>query len=94
MRQIVGGIEYDTHTATLVTSDRYWDGHNWERRGRNIYLYKTRNGNFFLYHRTQWQGESDRLEPISIEEAKVWFEQLPEYEMGFKEAFGEEPEEA
>jgi hypothetical protein len=94
MRQIINGRQYDTDKAVLVTSDRYWDGHNFERYGRNMFLYRTAKGNFFLHHTTQWQRDSDRLEPLSIEEAKVRYEQLPEYEMGFKEAFGEDPEEA
>jgi len=94
MKQIVGGKIYDTDKATLITSDRYWDGHNFERNGRNTFLYRTSKGNFFLLHTTQWQGDSDRLEPLNIEEAKVRYEQLSEYEMEFHEAFGEEPEEA
>jgi len=35
MRQVVNGKVYDTEKARLVASDRYWDGSNWERHGRN-----------------------------------------------------------
>jgi len=42
VRQIVDGKVYDTEKAELVAHDRYWDGHNWDRRGRNTYLYKTK----------------------------------------------------
>ena len=93
MRQVVNGKLYDTEKAQLVASDRYWDGHNWERHGRNTYLYKTAKGNFFLYHTTLWQGER-AIEPVSKEEAKAYYEQLPGHEMEYEEAFGEPPEEA
>jgi hypothetical protein len=94
MHQIVNGKQYDTDKATLVTSDRYWDGNNYQRRGRNTFLYRSAKGNFFLHHTTQWIGESERLEPISLVEAKKQYEILPEYKMEYKEAFGEGPEEA
>jgi len=94
VRQIVDGKVYDTEKAELVAHDRYWDGHNWDRRGRNTYLYKTKKENFFLHHTTRWQGERDYIEPVDKEEAKFWYEKLPEHEMEYEEAFGEVPEEA
>lgn len=94
MKQVINGKLYDTEKADLVASDRYWDGHNWDRHGRNVYLYKTKKGNFFLAHTTRWEGERDHIEPLSKEEAKTWYEQLPEQEMGYEDAFGEAPEEA
>ena len=36
----------------------------------------------------------DRIEPVGLEEAKQYYEDLPEHEMSYAEAFGEEPEEA
>ena len=95
MDQIINGKKYDTQTADLVASDRYWDGSNHERRGRNQYLYKTKKGNFFMHYTTQWQGELERLEAAVDEiEAKMHYELLPEKEMDYAEAFGVEPEEA
>ena len=94
MKQIINGKRYNTEKATLVASDRYWDGSNWDRHGRNTSLYKTRNGRFFLHHETRWQGERDYLEAIGKGEAKAYYEELPEHEMEYEEAFGEEPEEA
>ena len=35
MTRIVDRKRYSTETATLIADDEYWDGHNWERRGRN-----------------------------------------------------------
>ena len=40
MQQIVNGLKYDTEKAARVASNEYWDGHNWDRDGRNTYLYK------------------------------------------------------
>lgn len=94
MKQVIGGKVYDTEKAKLVASDRYWDGSNYERHGRNTYLYKTARGNFFLHHTTQWQGERETIEPVDIEEAKSHYEQLPEQELEYSDAFGVEPEEA
>ncbi len=94
MKRVINGMVYNTETATLVAHDRYWDGSNWERHGRNTRLYKTAKGNFFLHHTTLWQGEIDRIEPLFADEAKAHYEQLPEQEMEYEEAFGESPEEA
>jgi hypothetical protein len=94
MKQIVGGKLYDTEKAKLIASNRYWDGHNFERNGRNTFLYKTPKGNFFLHHTTCWQGERDYIEPVSLQRAKEMYEQLPEVEVEYEEAFGTPPEEA
>ena len=94
MKQIVNGLQYDTEAAALVASDRWWDGHNFERNGRNTYLYRTKAGRFFLHHTTLWQGERDHIEPVSPDEARQYYEDLPEHEMTYEEAFGEEPEDA
>lgn len=94
MKQVIDGKVYDTETADLVASDNYWDGSNWDRHGRNTYLYKTKRGNFFAYHKTRWQGERNYIEALSIAEAKRLYERLPETEMTYEEAFGEKPEDA
>jgi len=94
MNEIVNGKRYRTSTATLIAGNDYWDGHNWERGGRNTFLFRTPKGAFFLQHQTQWQGEQDRIEPVTIEEAKSWYEQLSERVVDYAEAFGEEAEEA
>ncbi len=94
MKQVIGGKVYDTEKAELVASNRYWDGSNWERHGRNTFLYKTAKGNFFLHHTTLWQGERETIEPVNVEEAKEYFEKLPEQEIEYVEAFSIEPEDA
>lgn len=94
MKQVIDGKQYDTETADKIASDHYWDGSNWDRNGRSNYLYKTRKGAFFVLHETRWQGERDHIKAVSIEEARRQYEALPEHDMEFAEAFGEEPEEA
>jgi hypothetical protein len=94
VKAIIDGKLYNTETATEVASDHYWDGHNWERHGRNTFLYKTKKGNFFLCHKTLWQGERGSIEQVSDGEAKVHYESLPEHALEYAEAFGVEPEEA
>ncbi len=94
MNEIINGKRYRTATATLIAGNDYWDGHNWERSGTNVFLYKTPKGAFFLQHQTQWQGQQDTIEPVTIEEAKEWFERLTERRVEFKDAFGVEAEDA
>jgi len=94
MKQVKNGKLYNTDTAMLIASDRYWDGHNFDRNGRNTFLFKTQKGNFFLLHTTRWQGEADYIEPISKNEAKRWYEELREQKVDYTTAFDEEPEEA
>lgn len=94
MKQVINGKEYNTETAILVASDRYWDGSNFERGGRNTYLYKTPNGRYFAHHTTQWQGERNTLEALTVESAKALYEDLSEHEVEYAEAFGVKPKAA
>ena len=88
MTAVIGGKRYNTETATEIASDCYWDGHNFERRGRNTFLFKTKNGNYFVQHLTQWQGERDRLEPVTQDEAvSLWETSLTEHSVEFEIAF-------
>ena len=88
MTRIVEQKKYSTKTATLIASDEYWDGHNWERSGRNTFLYRTPNGAYFTVHLTMWQGERDSLEPVTQEEAISLYEtSLTEHEVKYSEAF-------
>ncbi len=92
--QIVNGKKYRTETASVVADNVYWDGHNFERSGTNTWLLKTPRGNFFLQHQTCWQGERDYIQPVTLEQAKEWYERLSEHSMEYAEAFGQDCEEA
>jgi hypothetical protein len=94
MRKVISGLVYDTERALCVAHDHYWDGRNFTRHGRNVFLYKTPKGRFFLHHTSCWQGEFETIEPIAKEEVKEWYESLPCHEVPYEDAFEEVPEEA
>lgn len=94
MKQIIESRIYDTEKAQLVAHNHFFDGSNWDRDGRNTYLYKTKKGAFFLHHTTRWQGERDHITTCTEPEAREYYERLPEQELSYKESFGEDPEEA
>ena len=87
MQQVIDGKRYDTEPSTLIASDEYWDGSNYERSGRNTHLYRTKNGRFFVGYSTQWQGERSHLQALTEGEALAMYEQLPEYDLDFAAAF-------
>ena len=88
MRRIVDRIRYSTETATLLAGDDYWDGHNFERRGTNTFLYRTPKGAYFTVSLTQRQGEQDTLTPIDLNEAIELYEgPCSEHRVEYIEAF-------
>lgn len=87
MERVIGRLRYSTEGATLLAHDVYWDGHNMERAGRNTFLYRTPGGRYFLVRQTCWEGERDTLEPLTSDEAEALFEELPEHEVTWEEAF-------
>lgn len=89
METIVERIRYRVAGSTLLAHDCYWDGSNWERGGRNTYLYRSPKGLYFAAHLTQWQGERDSLDPLDPEAAYDLWERLREKEVEAGEAFPE-----
>ncbi len=86
--QIIDRKRYSVKTATLLAGDDRWDGHNWERSGRNTFLYRTPGGAYFKVTLTKWQGERDALTPVSLEDAISLFEgSLTEHRVSYREAF-------
>ena len=86
--RIIDRKRYSVATATILAGDDYWDGHNFERHGRNTWLYRTPNGAYFTVTRTQWQGEQDSLDPVTQDEAIELFEgSLTEHRVTYSEAF-------
>ncbi len=84
--RIINGKRYSVASAELIAGNDYWDGHNFERRGRQCFLYKTANGAFFIVALTQWQGERDTLTPVSEAEAVAMYEGRPnEYGVNLSE---------
>ena len=87
MVQIIDRRRYSVATSTLLAGNDRWDGHNFERSGRNSFLYKTQLGAYFTVNLTQWQGEQDTLIPCSRDEAIEHFEEMTEHRVNFSEAF-------
>lgn len=87
MTVVKGGKRYSTRTARLIASDAYWDGRGTHRFGRNVFLYKTPKGAYFVLRQSMWGDELDSIEPLTLEEAVEMYEALPVHEVPFEEAF-------
>ena len=87
MEAVIDRKRYSVKTAQLLAGDDFWDGHNYERRGRNTFLYRTQKGSYFAVYLSQWQGEQKRIWPLGEDEAYLMFEQLSEKRVDFPEAF-------
>lgn len=86
--KIVERKRYSVKTAALIAGDDYWDGNNWERHGRNKFLYRTPHGAYFTVTLTRWQGERDNLTPVGQDEAVELYEgPLTEHYESYTEAF-------
>jgi len=86
--RIIDGKRYSVEAATLLADDAYWDGRNHERYGRNQFLYRTPNGNYFTVTLSQWQGEFDQLEPVDQDDARGLYEgPLTEHHVDYADAF-------
>lgn len=84
---IIDGKRYNTETATVIASNEYWDGSNYERHGSNTHLYRSPRGRYFIGHSTRWEGSRSRIEAITEAAALKLYEELPEHEVEFEEAF-------
>jgi hypothetical protein len=87
LTEVIDRKRYSCSTATLLAGNDYWDGSNFERNGRNTFLYRTPNGAFFSVTVSQWQGEDTTLTPLTQDEAIELFEQLREKRLEYSEAF-------
>ena len=87
INQVLGGKRYNSATGTVLASNEYWDGHNWERSGRNTWLMRAPRGSYYAVHATCWQGEHNRIEPLTPDEAVALYESLREHEYDFEQAF-------
>lgn len=88
--QVVDGRRYSTLTATLLAGDDYWDGHNFERRGMNLFLFRTPKGAYFTQTRTCWDGSQQHdglLTPVTQADAIGLFESMREQRVTWEEAF-------
>lgn len=87
MAVVVGGRRYRTETAELLAHDAYWDGSNRDRSGRNVFLFRSPRGSYFVQYQTMLVAERNRIEAISEAEARALYERLPEHEVEYEVAF-------
>ncbi len=72
MKAVFDGCLYEVSgkdDPNLIASDTYYDGKNFERKGRNKFLFKTLNKRYFMQHRTTNPNEEDYLKPLTQDEA-------------------------
>jgi hypothetical protein len=85
--EVIGGKRYSTADSVKIAKDAYGDEPNWKRRGRNWFLFRTKNGDYFSVTRSRWGVDRDAPTPLSQDDAiKVW-EELPVHLVTFEEAF-------
>jgi hypothetical protein len=84
---VVAGKRYRTDKAALVAHDAYWNGYSCEQGGRNTFLFKTPNGNFFAQYQTLLQGEINKITPMEINEAMSLYQSLRKKEVPFRVVF-------
>ena len=87
MSKVVDGKRYNTETAIILASDDYFDGYNYERNGRNTFLFRTPHGRYFKVKVSQWQGELNELVPIDENEAIKLYEELEKHTCEYENAF-------
>jgi hypothetical protein len=88
MERIVEKVRYRVRGGELLAHDEYWDGNNFERHGRNTFLYRAPGGHYFAVHLTRWQGEENWIEPLPDEdEAYRLYESLRQKEVPVELAF-------
>jgi len=88
----IKGKRFDSKTAEVVAHGSFLGGYRGDHLGRYQILYKTKKGDFFMFHETNWEDELDCLEPVSFAEAEDIYHQLLCPEMEYHKAFGSEPE--
>jgi hypothetical protein len=84
---VVAGKRYRTDKATLIAHDEYWNGYNCEQDGRNTFLFRTPEGNFFAQYQTLLPGEINRIVPLATSEAIALYQSLRKKEVPFGVVF-------
>src|SRR5687767_7227690 len=82
MQRIVGGLRYDTSTATKIASKSMDFGFKEELRSMET-LYRTEKGNWFLHKQgfavdIQTPDKEEDIQPLSPSEAQDWLEKRDE----------------
>jgi len=84
---VTAGKRYRTDTATLIAHDAYWNGYHFEQGGRNTFLFRTPDGNFFAQYQTLLPGEINKITPLEKNEALHLYQSLHKKEVPFRVVF-------
>jgi hypothetical protein len=90
--EIVRGIRYQVADAALIAHDGKYDivtGDCDRPPGCAMFLFRGINGHFFTLRLTDWQDETDTIEPCSIGDAMTIYRDLKEKVLTWEEAFPE-----
>ena len=91
MTAYIGGKRYSTDKAKVIAHDSFWDGSSEERDGRNQFLFRSEDGNYFVQYRTSssdcFQPAHDWVQPVSQMDAVMLYWELPEKPVEYKDAF-------
>lgn len=79
MKQIIKGQVFDTRTSLLIG----------EREERGSFMYKTVDGDFFIYHSIEQVTTPPQINPISRNEAIRRHFRYSLNQIAFIDAFGE-----
>lgn len=85
--QAVNGVRYNVGDSIALAHDYYFDGHSFERKFRNTWLYRTQDKRYFLVHLSLWPNEDDYVEPVTEGDAYFIYEKLPVKEESIEVAF-------
>jgi hypothetical protein len=89
---IVRGIRYRVQDAALLALDGHYDllsGLCDRPPGCATFLFRGVKGHYFTLRLTDWQDETDTIEPCSIGDAMTIYRDLKEKVLTWEEAFPE-----
>jgi len=90
-KTVLAGKRYNLSTATLLASNKYWDGKSYSTSGIYTYLYRTRRGDYFKFTLSENPGESEKFTPLTKSEAIDLYWSLPTHEEDYEPAFEDAP---
>lgn len=69
VKQVIGGVLYDTYKADALCSDFFLDGEHEYTDGMAFELYVDSYGRFFVARYTEWENGSDSITTIGKQDA-------------------------
>ena len=69
VKQVIGGVLYDTHKADAICSNFFLDGEHEYTDGMAFELYVDSFGRFFVARYAEWENSSDSITTIGRQDA-------------------------